>query len=244
MYCIFLSDAHLKGRTDKNQDRIVNFLKAVKKEHPDIIFFLGDIFDYWISPGGFVDPVYIPLLNIMRELDEQNIKMYYNVGNHDFMVKRTFESLFKNLNIVGDSIDITLDNTRCFITHGDMIDYTDKRYRLLRSILRSRVMNVMADILPVSITKRIALSLSRHSRESWTVKRTMPDYVIKEFVKNKAEQGFDVVVSAHFHVPEMRKYLFSNKEVLYINTGNWFNAYSYLLFKDSRFDLKYYNGSL
>lgn len=244
MYCIFLSDAHLKGSTDKNQDKIVQFLEDVIEKHPDIVFFLGDIFDYWVSPGGLVDPSYIPIINVLSKLNKHNIKFFYQMGNHDFFVKRTFKKIFNNLNIVEDGIDITLDNIRCFITHGDMIDYTDKKYRVLRSILRSKLVNIIADILPVGITKYIALTLSKRSRESWTTKRTMPNYVIDEFVKEKSEQGFDVVISAHFHVPEMRKYVFANKEILYINTGNWFSAYSYLIFKDGKFNLEYYYNPL
>ena len=121
-----------------------------------------------------------------------------------------------------------------------MIDYTDRWYRVLRVILRSRFMSAIADILPASITRRIASRLSQHSREVWTIKRTMPNHVIDEFVEKKAAQGFDVVIAAHFHTPEIREYTIQGRRVRYINTGNWFNAYSYVVLKDGQFDLRYY----
>ncbi len=244
MYCIFLSDAHLKGRDDKNQEKVVQFLEGVTKEHPDMIFLLGDIFDYWVNPGGLIDPVYVPLMNVLRRLCESNVKVYYHIGNHDFFVKHTFEKIFNNMKIIENGMDIELDGMRCFITHGDMIDYTDKWYRLLRVIIRSRLISVIADILPAAITKRIALSLSSRSREVWTVKRAMPNHVIDEFVEKKAAQGFDIVIAAHFHTPEIREYTINNKRIRYINTGNWFNAYSYVVLQDGKFDLRYHGKPL
>jgi len=244
MYCIFLSDAHLKGDFDKNQDKLVGFLEGVIKEHPDVVFFLGDIFDHWINPGGFIDPVYVRIVDILRRLLENNIKLYYHIGNHDFFIKRTFNKIFPQINIIEDGLDINLDSIHCFITHGDMIDYTDKKYRALRLILRSKFIDIISDLLPISVTKWIAFSLSKRSKESWTVKRRVPNYIIDEFVKTKAEQGFDVVIAAHFHTPEIREYSFDNKKIIYINTGNWFNAYSYVVFKDGNFDLRYYGMPL
>ena len=240
MYCIFLSDAHLKGRDDKNQEKVVQFLEGIIKEHPDMVFLLGDIFDYWVNPGGLIDPVYVPLMDVLHRLSESNVKMYYHIGNHDFFVKNTFEKMFTTMEIIENGMVIELDGSRCFVTHGDMIDYTDKWYRLLRVIIRSRFISAIADILPASITRRIALRLSQHSREVWTIKRTMPNHVIDEFVEKKAAQGFDVVIAAHFHTPEIREYTIQGRRVRYINTGNWFNAYSYVVLKDGQFDLRYY----
>ena len=240
MYCIFLSDAHLKGRDDKNQEKVVQFLEGIIKEHPDMVFLLGDIFDYWVNPGGLIDPVYVPLMDVLRRLSESNVKMYYHIGNHDFFVKNTFEKMFTTMEIIENGMVIELDGSRCFVTHGDMIDYTDKWYRLLRVIIRSRFISAIADILPASITRRIASRLSQHSREVWTIKRTMPNHVIDEFVEKKAAQGFDVVIAAHFHTPEIREYTIQGRRVRYINTGNWFNAYSYVVLKDGQFDLRYY----
>ena len=240
MYCIFLSDAHLKGRDDKNQEKVVQFLEGIIKEHPDMVFLLGDIFDYWVNPGGLIDPVYVPLMDVLLRLTESNVKIYYHLGNHDFFVKKTFEKMFSTIEIIENGMIIELDGSRCFVTHGDMIDYTDKWYRVLRVIIRSRFISAIADILPAAITGRIALRLSQHSREVWTIKRTMPNHVIDEFVEKKAEQGFDVVIAAHFHTPEIREYTIHDKKIRYINTGNWFNAYSYVVFKDGRFDLRYY----
>ena len=244
MYCIFLSDAHLKGRDDKNQEKVVQFLEGIIKEHPDMVFLLGDIFDYWVNPGGLIDPVYVPLMDVLRRLSESNVKIYYHIGNHDFFVKNTFEKMFNTMEIIENGMVIELDGSRCFVTHGDMIDYTDKWYRVLRFIIRSRFSSAIADILPASITRRIASRLSQHSREVWTIKRTMPNHVIDEFVEKKAVQGFDVVIAAHFHIPEIREYIIQDRKIRYINTGNWFNAYSYVVFKDGQFDLRYYGKSV
>lgn len=240
MYCIFLSDAHLKGRDDKNQEKIVRFLEDVIKEHPDNVFLLGDIFDSWVYQGGLIDPVYAPLLRTLQRLCDSNVRTYYHIGNHDFFVKAAFERLFPTMQIVENGMAMDLDGMRCFITHGDMIDYTDTWYRILRFIIRSRVVGAIAKVLPARLAQRIAAGLSRHSREVWTPRRTMPDHVIDEFVKAKAAEGFDVVIAAHFHTPEMREYTVNNKKIRYINTGNWFSAFSYIVLNNGIFDLRYF----
>ncbi len=244
MYCVFLSDAHLRGRDDKNQEKIVQFLEAVIKERPDKVFLLGDIFDYWVNPGGIIDPVYAPLIHTLKRLCESNIQTYYHIGNHDFFVKPTFEKVFPSMQIIENGMVMDLDGMHCFITHGDMIDYTDTWYRVLRFFIRSRVAGAIANILPAAIVQRMAASLSRHSREVWTAKRTMPNHVIDEFVKAKATEGFDIVIAAHFHTPETREYTVNNKKVRYINTGNWFNAYSYIVLNNGTFELRYFGTAV
>ncbi len=240
MYCIFLSDAHLKGADDPNQGRLVAFLDNLDTEKPDAVFLLGDIFDYWVSTSGLIDPAYANLMDALRKLYERDIKLYYNIGNHDFFTRSVFKKVFAGMDIIENGIGIGLDGIRCFITHGDMIDYTDKWYRVFRFILRSRVVRMLAYILPAGPINYIASSLSRHSREVWTKKRTMPAHVLDEYIEEKAAQGFDVVIAAHFHEPVIREYTFNGKKIAYINTGNWFDTYSYVVLKDGKFDLRYY----
>ncbi len=240
MYCIFISDAHLKGRDDINQERLIAFLEELTENSPDMLFLLGDIFDYWISPGGFIDPVYIPLVNALRRLSSNGVRLYYHIGNHDFFIKQTFETLF-NVNIIEAGMDITIDGIKCHITHGDMIDYTDKKYRLLKFIIRSRPARKFAELLPAGMVKRAASGLSNLSRDVWTVRKTMPASVLDEYIQKKAADGFDAVIAAHFHKPEIRELIFNDKHIKYINTGNWFDAYSYIVMKNGKFELKYFN---
>ncbi len=247
MYCIFLSDAHLRGKGDPNQERLVSFLDGLSTQHPvvpDILFLLGDIFDYWVSPGGFIDPFYIPLLNTVKQLSGKGVKIYYHIGNHDFFIKHTLKSMFEDIHVIEDGISMQLDGIKCFITHGDMIDSTDKKYRMLRWILRSRFSRLLSELLPAWLARRVASNMSKRSREVWTVKRTMPESVIDAYIGEKALQGFDVIISAHFHVPEIRESTFNGKKITYINAGNWFKDYSYVVFQDGRFDLKYYTGTI
>ncbi|MCL4557300.1 MAG: UDP-2,3-diacylglucosamine diphosphatase [Deltaproteobacteria bacterium] len=248
MYCIFLSDAHLRGRGDPNQKRLVSFLEdlTMKKDSvvPDALFLLGDIFDYWVSPGGFIDPVYLSLLNAIKRLTDRNVRIHYHIGNHDFFVKHTRGDIFDDIDIIEDGTGMDLDGIKCFITHGDTIDYTDKKYRFLRRVLRSGFIHSLSELLPAGVLRRIGSSLSKRSREVWTVKRAMPTSVIEEYIGEKAMQGFDVLIAAHFHTPEIRELAFDGKKITYINTGNWFSDYSYIVFKNGRFELKYYTGAV
>lgn len=240
MYCIFLSDAHLKGADDPNQHRLAAFLDGLSPERPDKVFLLGDIFDFWVSTRGRVDPAYRDLIDALGKLNERGIKLYYHIGNHDFFTKSVFKKKFTEMDIAENGKEIELDNVRCFITHGDMIDYTDTWYRILRFILRSRFARVLTYILPSVLIGSIAARLSKRSREVWTKKRTLPDHVLDEYMEKKASQGYDAVIAAHFHEPVIREYTFNRKKIRYINTGNWFSAYSYVVFRDGVFDLKYY----
>ncbi len=247
MYCIFLSDAHLKGRGDPNQKKLVSFLEDITRDDcavPEALFLLGDIFDYWVSPGGFVDPAYVPLLNAVQKLSDKGVRLHYYLGNHDFFVKHTLGKICSGIEVTEDGTGIELDGIRCFITHGDMIDYTDRKYRFLRWVLRSWPIRFLSDILPAGVIRNIGAGLAERSRAVWTARRTLPESVIEEYIAEKSAQGFDVLITAHFHTPGIRDLAFGGRKITYINTGNWFNDYSYVVLSDGRFELKYYSGTV
>ncbi|MCL4477947.1 MAG: UDP-2,3-diacylglucosamine diphosphatase [Deltaproteobacteria bacterium] len=239
MYCIFLSDAHLHGKDDPNQRIMVRFFKSLENEPPDALFLLGDIFDFWISPGGLIDPVYVSLLDSLKNLSEKGVRLYYAVGNHDFFVKDVLKNIF-DVEIIDRDYDTTINGKRFHITHGDTIDYTDKGYRFLRAVLRSRFARIIVQIVPVMMLKNIAAWLSKQSRDVWTAKREMPAHVLDEYIEKKAMQGIEVLIAGHFHKPLIRELFFGERHIKYVNTGNWFNDYTYVIVRDDRIDLKFF----
>jgi len=56
----------------------------------------------------------------------------------------------------------------------------------------------------------------------------------RDFAEKKLTDGYDCVVCAHTHHPE--RIDFDNG--IYINTGDWYEHFTYAVFEDGRFELK------
>ena len=86
---VFLADAHL------NQDDIHsrNFLAladtAAEEKVP--LFLLGDMFDLWFGDPGLTFDFQKPIVERLRMLRGEGLRIYYVEGNRDFYLMREHE---------------------------------------------------------------------------------------------------------------------------------------------------------
>jgi len=83
---IFLADAHL------NQDDIHSryFLALADRvaEEKVPLFLLGDVFDLWFGNPGLTFGFQKPIIEHLRKLRREGLRLYYVEGNRDFYLKR------------------------------------------------------------------------------------------------------------------------------------------------------------
>ena len=133
----FASDNHLGAPSEKESQirerKFIMWLDSIK-EDAEIIFLLGDLFDFWFEYKNSVPKGFTRTLGKLAELSDMGIKIYFFVGNHDYWMRDYFE---KELGIkVFKKPEAFIFNSKSFfIGHGDGLGPGDKGYKRMKLIL-------------------------------------------------------------------------------------------------------------
>ncbi len=120
---VIIADVHYK-RGD------VSFLRLLKKwinNPPSQIIFLGDIFQL-LLPFDYLIEYNAEAIILINALSEKT-HVYYVNGNHDFNLKSIFPRV-----IFADGF--ANERNSILLTHGDLTDPQDKKYRLYAKLIR------------------------------------------------------------------------------------------------------------
>lgn len=228
---IFLADAHLINPKDDNYRRIIELFH---REEGKIrtLYLLGDIFEFWVGYEHVVFTPYVPILEALRRLHESGAKIVWIEGNHDFHLGTFIRETLK-ATIIPESMEITLDAQRIFLCHGDLIDTRDKGYRLYRTILRSRWLGTLVNLL-VSPDRlwRFSRFLSARSKEKRrNSPRHDPHQLILSHAQKRFSEGYDVVITGHFHTP----FIEATPQGRVIALGDAMAQSSYVVYENNTF---------
>ena len=133
----FSSDNHLGAPSDQEsrirERKFILWLDSIK-EDAEIIFLLGDLFDFWFEYKHSIPKGFTRTLGKLAELSDSGIKIYFFVGNHDYWMNDYFE---KELGIkVFKKPEVFVFNSKSFfIGHGDGLGPGDKGYKRMKLIL-------------------------------------------------------------------------------------------------------------
>lgn len=236
---IYLADAHLRSPADSNYRLLLNFLEE-ERGQLRTLFLLGDIFDFWIGYPHVVFSPSVPLLEAFRRLREGGTEIVYVEGNHDFHLGPYFRDVL-GCRILPDGGAVERDGKKIFLTHGDLINRKDRMYRLLRGLLRSKPLRIVMHIVPPDWTWKISRWSSRRSRlHAAERRRRSPEKLLQAHARERFAEGFDAVISGHFHIPLQQ----TTEAGTMIALGDWIEQFSYAVWEDGRFSLeRYYDRS-
>ena len=236
MRAVFLADAHLRNPGDANYQALLQFL-GEQEGHTDLLGLLGDICEFLVGYPDSVFPVYQPLFDALRRLQQGGTRLVYVEGNHDFHLAPYLDRHLP-CQLLPDGGVIDLDGRRVFVAHGDLANPADHGYRQLRAVLRSIPLRVLIRILPSALTWRIAARASRASRRSGDDKRRR--WPVRDILLPYAEAhlgaGCQAVITGHFHQPLHEK--LAQGEL--ISLGDWISQYSYAVWENGGFSLENY----
>ena len=233
MRIVFIADAHLKGLDDPNQHALCRFLSGIEA---DRVIILGDLFDFWTGFNDVVYYHYMPVLDALCSIHKRGVELTYIEGNHDFSMGPFFSEVI-GVELATDHLELTIDNRRFFLAHGDTVD-EDIGYRLWRGFLRSTLYRFLTTrIVHPSLTWKIARLLSRTSR-TYNEKGFLINRRLRKFARERIRDGFDVVVLAHSHIAGIEEEEVNGRKGVYVNPGGWMDGWSYLVYEDGFFSLE------
>ena len=241
----FSSDNHL-GAPNYSDSLIreklfISWLDKIKKD-AQVIFLLGDLFDFWFEYYKSVPKGFTRVLGKLAELSDSGIKIYFFVGNHDYWTRDYFQKEI-GMEVLKKPTEFKINNKLFFIGHGDGLGPGDFKYKFLKRIFRNPLFIFLFRInypwfgIPLG---------NFFSRKNKILSGNNIKFISKEneilyhFCKKKLNvKHYDFFVFGHRHLP--LKIELGN-DSYYFNTGDWINHYSFLHFKDDSLELKYFKN--
>lgn len=232
----FLSDAHLgslaipHARTQER--RLVSFLDKIKHK-AQAVYLLGDMFDFWHEYRTVVPKGYTRLLGKISELTDMGIEVHYFYGNHDLWQGDYFEKEC-GMTVHKHEEVVEIGGQMFFLAHGDGLDATDKRFKLLRSVFHNRTCQRLFAAIHPRWGVQFGLEWARHSR----LKREdgmEPPYqgeanepliiFAKEYLKTHPDINFFLFGHRHIDLDLM---LTHSARLMIL--GDWITHFSYAVF--------------
>ena len=137
---IFIADSHLVSPNDENYKSLLSFLDGLRAEsmsapgHLTLVI-LGDFFDFWVGYKNLVPGKYVPILSRLFDLSQNDVKIHYTEGNHDFFMGPFFAD-YVGATVHPEPWEIQTQGLKIYIAHGDRVNDKDYGYRFLRCLLR------------------------------------------------------------------------------------------------------------
>ena len=241
----FSSDNHL-GAPNSSESIIreklfVSWLDIIKKD-AQVIFLLGDLFDFWFEYYNSVPKGFTRVLGKLAELSDSGIKIYFFVGNHDYWTRDYFTKEI-GMEVIKKPTEFKINNKLFFIGHGDGLGPGDFKYKFLKRIFRNPLFIFLFRINYPWFGIPLGKFLSRKNKilSGNDIKFTSKENeMLYHFsMKQLKSKHYDFFIFGHRHLP-LKIELDNNS--YYYNTGDWINHYSFLHFKDDSLELKYFKN--
>ena len=241
----FSSDNHL-GAPNYSDSLIreklfISWLDKIKND-AQVIFLLGDLFDFWFEYYKSVPKGFTRVLGKLAELSDSGIKIYFFVGNHDYWTRDYFQKEI-GMEVLKKPTEFKINNKLFFIGHGDGLGPGDFKYKFLKRIFRNPLFIFLFRINYPWFGIPLGNFFSRKNKilSGNNIKfKSKENEILYHFCKKKLNvKHYDFFVFGHRHLP-LKIELGNNS--YYFNTGDWINHYSFLHFKDDSLQLKYFKN--
>lgn len=222
----FASDFHL-GTSDSKEARdrertVVRWLDSVA-EDAQVIFLLGDTFDFWFEYRYVVPRGFVRFLGKLAELTDRGIQVYLFTGNHDLWLFNYFPQEL-GISVFRNPVSFTINEQQFHVGHGDGLGPGDYQYKLFKRFFASRTCQRLFAALHPGWGIGVAHRWSARSRRK-NLLRDEPfrakeeEWIYQYCWSVEQQQHHDYYIFGHRHLvldipvgPNSR----------YINTGAWF----------------------
>lgn len=240
MKAIFLADAHLKNAKDDSYRDLMEFIHLMPAV--DRLFIAGDFFDFWFCRDKRVYPGFTPIIDELINLKQRGTDIFIFEGNHDFHLGSYFSEIL-GMTVFTGWAGIDLDDQKILISHGDMVDKTNRKYILLRKFLRSGLFYRIQKMTPLFLLWKIARFSSVTSKQLTIESENRIVKKMEIFSLEKFREGFDAVILGHCHKPSLKEYVMDGRKRTFATPGDWIRRHSYLYYEDGDFTLRHYKAS-
>jgi UDP-2,3-diacylglucosamine hydrolase len=236
--CYIISDAHLGFASADVERAIISFLRHVAK-HGGSLVINGDLFEFWFEWKTVIPRRGFRTLAALADASDAGVPIVMIAGNHDCWggdVLRDDAGVDYQFGPwLGD-----LAGWHMRVEHGDGLrPHEDRRYRLLRHVLRNSLAIRSFRWLHPDIATRLATGSSSASR-TYSARdggRGLRDAAVRA---GDADPSLELIVFGHSHVATLERL---PNGVVYANPGSWLDAPTFLKVTEDHVALRQWDGS-
>ncbi|OIP82663.1 MAG: UDP-2,3-diacylglucosamine hydrolase [Porphyromonadaceae bacterium CG2_30_38_12] len=239
----FVSDAHLGSLllNDKiaHERKLVRWLERVRPT-AQVIYLLGDIFDFWFEYKTVVPKGYVRLLGKLAEMVDEGIEIHFFTGNHDIWAFDYFE---QELGLIVHRKPETIDilGKSFYLAHGDGLD-NDKGFKFIRKLFHSHFAQVLFSYYPIRWGQRFGYRWSmqnrlKHQNYDGKYMGEHQENLVK-YSKNYLEThpDIDFFIYGHRHVA-LDLQIKNNSRIIIL--GDFVSIFSYGVYDGENFRLEF-----
>lgn len=234
-YSLFISDLHLCESRPEIIDAFTSFLETMAAS-ADALYILGDLFEYWAGDDAIASGVHAKSIQALRELTQQNVKVYLIHGNRDFLLGDVFSEA-TGIQILQDPSIISLYGNTILLSHGDALCTDDLAYQAFRGEVRAD--SWKAQFLSQPLTNRIAYieSIRKKSEYEKSIKpmdiMDVNPLAVHQLLK---EYHYPTIfIHGHTHRPMQHQHHMDGHTCNRWVLGDWYHQGSYLKLDDQGF---------
>ncbi|KFC22095.1 UDP-2,3-diacylglucosamine diphosphatase [Epilithonimonas lactis] len=242
----FASDQHFGVPNLKEsrirEEKFIRWLDSIKKD-AQVLFLMGDLFDFWHEWKYVVPKGYIRVLGKIAELKDSGIDIYFFVGNHDLWMKNYFEEEL-GIPVYFDKRYYKINNKNFLLAHGDGLGPGDKGYKRMKKVFTNPLAQWAFRWLHPDIAMRIANYMSQKNKlisgeEDKAFLGEDKEFLIQYSKEKLKTENLDYFVFGHRHLPLIFDL---EKGAKYINLGDWIVYFTYGVFDGVSFEVKTFEG--
>jgi UDP-2,3-diacylglucosamine hydrolase len=224
--CFVFSDVHLGVTPPQVERSLLGFLEHLRGSAGSVII-NGDLFDFWFEWRTVMPRAGFKVLAALARLTDRGIPVVWIAGNHDCWGG---DLLTKDVGVtyhVGTWTG-TIAGWRTRLDHGDGLrDEEDRRYRMLRAVLRHRWSIRAFRWIHPDLGSRIALGSSHASR---TYRARDGGEGLRKVAHQQLEAtpGTDLLIYGHSHVALLER----GPSGVYANAGTWMDDTTFLTIRE------------
>ncbi|NQW36551.1 MAG: UDP-2,3-diacylglucosamine diphosphatase [Flavobacteriales bacterium] len=242
----FASDQHFGAPTAEKskvrEEKFLSWLNTIKQD-ADVLFLLGDLFDFWFEYKTVVPKGFVRVLGKLAEMRDSGIAIHFFVGNHDLWMRDYFETEL-NIPVYHKPKVFTFNDKVFYIGHGDGLGPEDKGYKRMKKVFTNPLSKWLFRWLHPDIGVRLAQYLSTQNKlisgdEDVVFLGDDKEWLVQYAKSKLTDQHYDYFVFGHRHLPMEIKL---NDKSTYVNLGDWVSHFTYAVFDGENFELKYFKS--
>ena len=233
---VVISDVHL-GTFGCHARELLAYLHSIE---PEVLILNGDIIDIWSFKKSYFPKSHFKVLKRLISMAQKGCEVYYITGNHDEMLRRFADADLGRIHLRNKMV-FNFGGVRTWIFHGDIFDASIQNARWL-----AKLGGFSYDLL-IWLNHWLNVLLERMGREKYSLSKTIKDSVKKavkyvgDFELAAAEmalrKGYGRVICGHIHQPQMRTITVGDRQIEYLNSGDWIENLTSLEWDGSKWTL-------
>jgi UDP-2,3-diacylglucosamine hydrolase len=236
--CHIVSDLHLGVASAVVERSFESYLAAINGNVSTLVI-NGDLFDFWFEWKTVIPRRGFRTLAALAALRESGTEILYIAGNHDCWGGEVLRDDVGVQYHVGPW-EGSIGPWRVRVEHGDGLrEVEDRKYRMVRPIMRSPLAIAMFRRLHPDWATRLASGSSNASR-TYSARDGGEGLRAIGHARLASEPELDVAVYGHSHVAALERV---GDGQVFANAGSWLDAPTYIEITDRSIELLRWNSS-